>query len=158
VYAVLADFGISRILSSTMLLVEAFEIANVDGVSVSYAAPEVLRKLTSHVSSNALSSVNSDIIRAGDVYSFSMVAYEVINRQQPWSKSRSSTEVIARVLRGERPQLTAEVIGKKSFDKKLAGLCEIMQQCWVDDPMARLQMKWIIEILEQVQNSSVTRI
>eukprot|EP00158_Paraphelidium_tribonemae_P008877 Partr_v1_DN28714_c0_g1_i2_m63105 putative protein kinase kinase kinase len=154
IFATLADFGISRIVSTTAMLVEAFQVTNIDGVSVAYAAPEVLRKLSGVQQAVSIENSDADFITAGDVYSFSMVAYEVINRSPPWQRGRSTNDVVKRVLAGERPAMSAEVVRKRQVDMKLASLCDLVAQCWTDDPRARIQMKWVIEILDQIQNSS----
>ena len=159
-YAVLTDFGISKVISNSVLLVEAFMVANIDGASVIYAAPEVLKHMMSVRSNSAITNgqtatnLNEDIVKARDVYAFSMVSYEVINRNQPWSRKKSSQEIVQRVLDGERPECTPEVVEKRKIDRKLASLCDLMEQCWADDPNARLQMKWIVEILDQMAQAT----
>lgn len=157
-FAVLCDFGISRIVTSSVLLVQAFETANIDGASVAYAAPEVLIKFVqSKKETISPTAVNPELIKASDTYSFSMVAYEVITRTDSWPSSMSSDEVIRKVLSGQRPQWTDETKDLMSRDKRLAGLCEIVEQCYVHDPAARMQMKWVTEILEQINSSTITQ-
>ncbi|KAI3650434.1 hypothetical protein MP228_003915 [Amoeboaphelidium protococcarum] len=158
-YAVLSDFGISRIVNTNVPIVDAFQMSKVDGVSVAYAAPEVLRRVANPQDSSVRDSESSyaEQIKATDVYSFAMVAYELVTRRLPWPRSMTAKQILKAVIGGERPALTEEVLLLKQTDAKIRGLCEIMVQCWVDEPQSRLQMKWVLEILEQVQNSSQVR-
>lgn len=160
VFAVLTDFGISRIITQTsVVIVDSFQIAKVEGASVAYAAPEVLERIiTENSGTISTEGVKGDKLKAGDVYSFSMVAYELINRCTPWPRGISMHEVINRVTTGERPKLTPEVEQLKLHDSVVNGMLELMRQCWVDDPYARLQMGWVLEILEQIRKSSQIRL
>lgn len=45
-HAVISDFGITQIVSNKALLVSAFHVSKLQGASVNYAAPELLKKLT----------------------------------------------------------------------------------------------------------------
>jgi serine/threonine protein kinase len=146
-FAVLSDFGISRVVTSTVLLVEAFKLANNDGMSVAYASPEALKRLYQE---EEQASVNVEELKANDVYSYSMVTYELITQQCPWPKELSYQDVVKRVLRGERPEIPAALKQKCSNDNILNGIVEIMIQCWSENQMNRLQMKWVAEILEQL--------
>jgi serine/threonine protein kinase len=150
---VLTDFGISRIVSAqTLTIVDSFQIAKVEGASIMYAAPEVLERiLMERNGTTTTDGLKADKLKAGDVYSFSMVAFELINRTQPWNRSLGTAEIIERVLSGDRPKLSAETEARRARDPKIHGLVEIMKQCWADDPYSRLQMSWSLEILEQIR-------
>ena len=76
---VIADFGISRILTSSELQVKAFTISTLKCASINYAAPEVLFRLRGGFMSNDTSSW-----KAGDVYALSMTALEMLKRKSVW--------------------------------------------------------------------------
>jgi serine/threonine protein kinase len=76
---VLSDFGIARILNPREIQVEAFEVANVDGVSISFAAPEAIARFRSRVAE-----IDTDIYKGGDVYSLSIIVYEMLKRDFAW--------------------------------------------------------------------------
>jgi serine/threonine protein kinase len=151
-FAVLADFGISRVVSSTVVMVRGFEKANIDGVSVAYAAPEILRRIagaSTPVDDNAV-----DELKAGDVYSFAMVAFECITGLFPWP-NKNVKDVIGCVLRGDRPQVPPHISPRIEADSKLSGLYDLVTQCWSDDPTSRLQTRWVVEILQTIHESSL---
>lgn len=147
-FAVLSDFGISRVVTNSVLLVKAFKLAKNDGMSVAYASPEALKRIEQ--SENEETSVNEDELKASDVYSYSMVTYELITQQCPWPKQLGYVEVVKRVLRGERPKLSEDLQSRRQSDKILNGIVETMIQCWSENQLNRLQMKWVAEILDQL--------
>jgi hypothetical protein len=77
---VLSDFGISRIVeSNNILFLQNFEFNALIGLSAPYAGPEswmFRRRLIKYLDKNATF--------AGDVYSWSVVMFETINRSRPW--------------------------------------------------------------------------
>ncbi len=142
--AVLADFGITRIVSSSVMLVHGFKVANIDGVSVAYAPPEVLMRLI-----NATMVDTTEVIQSGDVYSFAMVAFECLTGKFPWP-NRTVTEVISCVMRGERPSLVGDARDWVERHPRLKAVFELVTQCWSGDPKARIQIKWVVEILSSL--------
>lgn len=87
VHAALTDFGIARVLdpAATAAALD-FKAANVAGMSVAYAAPEVILRLKH--GPTAINSSNSKdegkVWQRGDVYSLSVVISEMLNRRL-WS-------------------------------------------------------------------------
>ena len=79
-FCVLTDFGITKVFNSTSLLVSEFVPVNVKAASIAYAAPEVLYNFRrkGHQPSSELP--------FGDIYSFSIVMYEMICRGRPFAK------------------------------------------------------------------------
>ncbi|KAI3655523.1 hypothetical protein MP638_006936, partial [Amoeboaphelidium occidentale] len=73
----LTDFGITQILSEEILASKAFNIINLRGLSVSYAAPEAFSNIRSK------KYTRNDFTKY-DIYSFACVAFEVIMRKVPW--------------------------------------------------------------------------
>ncbi|KAI3655810.1 hypothetical protein MP638_005892, partial [Amoeboaphelidium occidentale] len=78
IQGVLTDFGISHILSNKVLLVKEFRVINLKGISVLYAAPEAFGRMRGAISSS------SEDFKAGDVFSFSLLLFEVLTDYIPW--------------------------------------------------------------------------
>lgn len=76
---------------------------------------------------------------ASDVYSFGMVAWEVLARQVPWSGETSVQDIVMRVLRGERPAIPRD---------GAADIIEAITASWVGAPEKRPQFS---EMLKSVR-------
>lgn len=76
--ATLTDFGITQVLDSTVMMVEAFKRAAIDGASTGYAAPEVIRLLRDFDESPI--KIN-DLVFKRDIYSFAMVLYDFLPKK-----------------------------------------------------------------------------
>jgi hypothetical protein len=79
--AVVSDFGIARVLSDHELKVKAFEVANTEGVTIVYGAPERIQRFKTR---GAKPDMLPDIWKAGDVYSLSIGLYELLTRTHAW--------------------------------------------------------------------------
>jgi serine/threonine protein kinase len=77
--AILTDFGIARIMSDEIVAAKDFNVVNLRGLSWQQAAPEVIRRFRGAVSYNA-----ARMLKAGDVYAFAIIIYELLNRTRPW--------------------------------------------------------------------------
>jgi serine/threonine protein kinase len=77
--AILTDFGIARITSDVILAAKNFNLVYLRGLSWRYAAPEMIYRFRGVM-------IHEDelTMKAGDVYSFAMVTYELLNRHAPW--------------------------------------------------------------------------
>ena len=66
---------------------------------------------------------------ASDVYSFGIVAWEVLSRELPWADVTHPREVYIRVVLNElRPKIPANVP---------TDLADTIRECWAGDPEAR---------------------
>jgi serine/threonine protein kinase len=74
--AVLADFGISHVVDNRITGVQKMVVQNVVGASTLYAAPEVLLRLK-----KLPTPLSPRVARGGDLFSFGMVMFEVLNRK-----------------------------------------------------------------------------
>jgi serine/threonine protein kinase len=88
VHAALGDFGIARILEATALASLDFKVANVNGLSMAYAAPECIKRLKVP----GFQTVDPQVWKAGDVYALAVVVSEMLNREL-WSKPRVTVDV-----------------------------------------------------------------
>jgi len=80
VHAVVTDFGIATIVEPVALTVNAFVVANIAGATLRYAAPEAIVRFRQNFTPSA---VRPQIAKAADVYSISMIIYEVMNLRCP---------------------------------------------------------------------------
>ena len=79
VMAVLADFGISRIIDADQIKVTAFNVSEIRGASMSYAGPEAIIRFRQRALEK-----NTVIWKAGDVYSLSICLLQMLMRRPPW--------------------------------------------------------------------------
>jgi serine/threonine protein kinase len=80
----LADFGLTQRLDDSHGQVKAFEFNSLPGLTVLYAAPEAIRHFRQHLM--IVSRV--DHYRRSDVYSLSVMLYELVVRQLAWQKRK----------------------------------------------------------------------
>jgi serine/threonine protein kinase len=73
----ITDFGITQVLSESIIAAKSFNIINLRGLSVHYASPEAFKSFRT----KNYSKVNFKMF---DVYSFGCVAYEVQTTKTPW--------------------------------------------------------------------------
>ncbi|KAI3658638.1 hypothetical protein MP638_006420 [Amoeboaphelidium occidentale] len=74
----LTDFGITQVLSESIVSARMFTIASLKGISVPYAAPEAFRNFRTK-------KYNSVDFKKYDIFSFFGVTYEVLTRRVPWN-------------------------------------------------------------------------
>lgn len=79
-FCALTDFGISQVYSVDANLVHAFVAINLIGASIVFAAPEVVTRL------HHRSECNVELAFAGDIYSFGMIAFNLLNTTEGWKQ------------------------------------------------------------------------
>ncbi|KAI3643051.1 hypothetical protein MP228_012606 [Amoeboaphelidium protococcarum] len=137
-HAVISDFGITQIVSNKALLVSAFHVSKLQGASVNYAAPELLRKLTNQ--SNQLDEDASAQNKLKlDVYAVSIMGYEMVTRTPAWAPRRD-TEVIDAALNGIRPQFPNQFMSLRHQDLRLTIVCSLIERGWSSLPQDRPSM------------------
>lgn len=78
---VICDFGITRIINTENLEVQAFQVSEVRGLSMAYAGPEVIFRFR-----NRTQELDASIWKAGDVYALSMSFLYMVQRRRPWGR------------------------------------------------------------------------
>lgn len=74
---------------------------------------------------------------ASDVYSFGIVAWEVLSRELPWATVRHPRDIYIRVVLNElRPDIPADA------PKDMA---DMMRACWAGEPTARPTFSTIMD-------------
>lgn len=120
------DFGLARMKSAT----DDWEKMTLAAGTSKWMAPEVL-KCTSYN-------------EKADVYSFSMVVFEIICREVPFDEV-DPLMVSELILEGRRPDLDA-------VPPDCPGtLNDIMVSCWAQDPSARPPFHQVLRLLEQLK-------
>jgi serine/threonine protein kinase len=84
-YCVLTDFGITQIVDDSSLLVKDFQVINLNGLSIPFAAPECIVRFR-----NREMNISGELIMKSDLYSFAVVIYQIFTRIQPWISSTTS--------------------------------------------------------------------
>ncbi|CAM9667182.1 unnamed protein product [Ectocarpus fasciculatus] len=116
--AKIADFGTSRWAQNTERSTGlATYTTNRPSAHISFAwtAPEVL--------------LSNKTSKASDIYSFGMVAWEVLTRQIPWADEARPRDIYLRVvMREERPTIPADAP---------VDVTEMVRSCWAQEPEDR---------------------
>jgi len=121
----LADFGFARIQEPAMT----------QGVGTKHwMAPEVL--------------MGTEYTGKADVFSFAMVAYEVVCRHVPFERMDPTT-VATLTKAGQRPDLQDENTVPREVPP---GLLDLIVQCWDQDPEVRPSFREIVGIVQRIDN------
>jgi len=128
----LVDFALVPVLSTT-----TFTTTNVVGPA-RWQAPEVF--LTEEED-------RLPFTLKTDVFSFAMLAVELLTKDHPFNHRKIDTVVIVDITRGLRP--------RKPVDLPLANqLWPILEQCWAEAPGNRPNMSTVCEGLERINTES----
>ncbi|GLC42029.1 hypothetical protein PLESTM_001278300 [Pleodorina starrii] len=111
--AKLSDFGLAR-LTATTLRNTTTEVG-----SVPYMAPECFGA-TSH-----------GVSHRTDIFALGVLLWEMLARARPWSRELHIKVALAVSIRGERPPLAA------IRDRAPPRLCQLVEECWQEDPYRR---------------------
>ncbi|KZT74066.1 kinase-like protein, partial [Daedalea quercina L-15889] len=132
--ACLSDFGLWFVTEGFHSL---FTRAN-NEATARWTAPEILSPEDFAVVSSGMPS------RESDIYSFSLVMWEVFAGKVPFTEARNDGAVIRRILNGDRPQRLLETTSLGLSDN----VWSMMDKCWSADPRMRLSVSQVIAILE----------
>ncbi|CAM9797896.1 unnamed protein product, partial [Choristocarpus tenellus] len=118
------DFGTARV---------ADEITSLTGGGSSpftfrWCAPEVLD--------------DEEPSHASDMFSFAVVAWEVVTRKLPWENIKRKSHVLSRVLKGKRPIIPHDTPTL---------LRNIIETCWASKPEDRLSASQVTSSLQAMQ-------
>ncbi|KAJ7057682.1 kinase-like domain-containing protein, partial [Mycena amicta] len=121
-HAVLADFGLSSIAESKILL--STSTTKIGG-TVRWQAPELFDG-----NKNSFSS---------DVYAFGCVCYEIFTGYVPFWEITKDVAVMFQVLQGKRPKHTPANTPEEVW--------RLMEQCWTEDPNKRPSARQVVSTL-----------
>lgn len=138
-YARIADFGLSRSASQTLLADTTIGGSGHPAGSFRYMSPE-------YVSMTDRDAI--EIAKASDIYSFGVVIYEMITLRIPWRR-RQMNEVLHDVRVGRRPEWPVE--GDADFNGSIRQeLKDVVENCWHVKPEQRPTAEKVFISLEEV--------
>lgn len=136
-YALLCDFGIAIVVGQPVAGVKSLGNSKARGVSPIYAAPEVFQRMRGLVIADETPAFKCN----ADVYAYGIVLFELSTRLPPWPESIiTALDLENAVMRGERPQIPAEMRVKKEQDKTIKFLWGTMECCWLQGWDVRPEM------------------
>ena len=140
----IADFGSSVLLSYTKhTATSTRKTYQQSEFTVMYAAPEIL------------SGIAKEKTPALDTYSFSLIIYVILKREEVVSNAISENLLVEKIKNGERPNLSfindlSKQFSDQAFDI-IKHLKMIMEQCWAHDPSNRPTMVDVHQNLLRLQ-------
>lgn len=126
---VLCDFSISSVLRKEILTVADLKRSTVRGLSVNYAAPEMI--LAVRGMGIAPGSISFPI----DMFSFAMVAWESAMQRSP-GLFKTAKEQLDATVHGLRPVTSQEE--ESQISKRSRFVIRMAESCWDTDPQKRL--------------------
>jgi serine/threonine protein kinase len=131
--AVICDFGLAAADESIIAVETGMKETYVQGFSPRYAAPEIFSKAHAQAAKSNTIQVNTE--KAGDVYAFGVIVWEVLVEKIPW-EGLTLEEIEMEVRQGNRPSPLPQVHESNEIDL-LTGL---MKRCWSASPQERPSM------------------
>ena len=117
----LCDFGTARRLKHTT-------VQTGEAGTYRWMAPEIMEGIDSKISKKC------------DLFSFGMVAYELLAHKLPYHKTPGDPYVAMKVLQGERPLIPSFIP---------VYLSALLVECWHADPQKRPTFHHVVELLDQ---------
>lgn len=151
VYAVLADFGGAYVVDSPSLLVSAFELVEKKEATLRYAPPEIIRRFVH--SCEGPRNWNSDQSKAVDVYSYGMVLFELLAREEPFDEVETVHELMASIDSECIPEINQETMSRIQKSKVLTEIYEIMRDCTTLDPEGRPKIQEVVNRLSRLTSA-----
>ena len=90
----------------------------------------------------------TEVDKSVDVYAFGLSLYEMISKETPWRR-QSAVEIRTKVLAGQRPPITTEMVEFLGRDFKF--LIGIIMDSWKPDPFLRPTFN-LIELIFRSSN------
>lgn len=143
-HVVICDFGVAAVVDESLKRVNEMKLSRLIGASLIYSAPEVLSAMNQL--SQLLERSDPTILKAADVYAYSITLYETIAKVQPYGGIPSSS-IQEMVLKGQRPVLPPPVI-KRVKDPRVRKIVNVINSAWTQDPEMRPSFQRIIEMLQ----------
>ena len=117
----LCDFGTARYLEHTT-------VQTGEAGTYRWMAPEIMEGIDAKISKKC------------DLFSFAMVAYELLARRLPYHDIPGDPYVAMKVVQGVRPEIP---------DFVPVYLTALLKECWDADPQKRPSFTYVVELLEQ---------
>jgi len=131
--AVICDFGLAAADESNIVVDLGMKETYVQGFSPRYAAPEIFAK--AHAQSGTMNSIQVNTEKAGDVYAFGVIVWEVLIEKIPW-EGLTLEEIEMEVRQGNRPSPLPNAHGNDEIEL----LNSLIKKCWNSNPRERPMM------------------
>lgn len=158
VHAVLTDFGISKIVSKQVVLVDAFTIVKVKGVSVAYSPPEAFDFLFGPLPTESeilgqqktTQQINHEL-KAWDIYMFGVLLFEMITQETPFHDIKNVQQIAQMIVGGKRPTVPTMKITLFETDPLFMDIFQLIQRCWDQEPANRPPAKDVLQRLTYIR-------
>ncbi|CAD5218742.1 unnamed protein product [Bursaphelenchus okinawaensis] len=130
-------------------ILDLFQQEPIGNKKLLYLAPELLRK--------PLHPLKDGVHKAVDIYSFAMVATEIINRHPPWESNNQQVEdpdEIVYLLKRRRDVPIRPVIDVSAISDLSHNMPALIQDCWLDDPNNRPTTGQVQTVLKSMGNKN----
>lgn len=138
--AVLADFSMSFVANGSKLGVKAFHKSLFKGLSVAYAPPELLRQFQNPTDPAVARHLETCPPSSCDVFAFGVTVFELLTRTDAWPMSMNETQLMSKVLGGERPPWPAYLQKLKEESRTVQTFMIVAERCWAQLAADRPQM------------------
>ncbi|GLI61954.1 hypothetical protein VaNZ11_004517 [Volvox africanus] len=128
----IADFGLARMANGVTGSVMVSKMTN-----PRWLAPEVIR--------------NSAVGKAADVYSFSIIMWEMLTWKQPYQDMMSVQVMFSTVTENSRPEVPPDAELPGAPGTSLPLYIQLMERCWQADAGLRPSFKDVVEVLQNMQ-------
>ncbi|GIL51335.1 hypothetical protein Vafri_7343 [Volvox africanus] len=128
----IADFGLARMANGATGSVMVSKMTN-----PRWLAPEVIR--------------NSAVGKAADVYSFSIIMWEMLTWKQPYQDMMSVQVMFSTVTENSRPEVPPDAELPGAPGTSLPLYIQLMERCWQADAGLRPSFKDVVEVLQNLQ-------
>ena len=118
-YPKLTDFGLSKSIDQMQISAKIFK------GTILYSSPEFI--------------INGDFTYKSDVFSFGIMAFEIMTGKVPFSNIKSDFDLMNRIIDGERPEFTFAIP---------RGYKALIEKCWSNDQSLRPSFEEIVNDLE----------
>eukprot|EP00178_Gracilaria_changii_P028065 TRINITY_DN951_c0_g1_i1.p1 TRINITY_DN951_c0_g1~~TRINITY_DN951_c0_g1_i1.p1 ORF type:complete len:1397 (+),score=219.26 TRINITY_DN951_c0_g1_i1:343-4533(+) len=125
-HARISDFGLSRSVGQSLLSDTTVAGSGEPAGTFNYMAPEAFAGVDRE---------KEKIAKAGDIFSYGMVLYEMLTLRTPWRRHQMF-DVYAMLMKGARPEWP-EKTDDDFFSEVPEALRDIVESCWAQRPLDR---------------------
>ena len=149
---VISDLGYARTINTPVksgwgtIITAGLSIPEDIGLTLRYCSPEIL-KIFFGSNPGLRISLTEDHLKA-DVYSFSILLYEVVTGARAWGKVKKE-DLTTFIFKGTRPTIEKAVDDLAAKDAVIAELLYIIRAGWHHNPQIRPSFQKIQSILER---------
>ena len=120
------------------------DLLSFSGIDELYIAPELSASATDSTSAAVKLSPKPDI------YSFGMLAYYIIERENPFTELSYDNAIMFLKMGGARPEWKSShlLLGQVMGDEKYPQLIETIEACWSEDPEYRPTVEYVKTSIE----------